>query len=246
MKAVILAAGMGNRLSEAKDKLPKALLRFDGKSLVQRQIEGLRALGFSGVDIVLGFRADAIEAELQRLGADGFVTKHHNPDFELGSVVSLWVCRETLLSGETIVQMDADVLYDPALMARLVDSASENCFLMDRAVDPGEEPVKLFMRDEVLIDFGKPIRMEHDYYGEWPGFVRYAPNCAARIAATTQAFVDAGRVTEMYEEAMREVLLASPAGTFGIEDITGIPWIEIDFQDDLQRARSEVLPQLSQ
>jgi choline kinase len=236
---------MGNRLSEAADRLPKALLQFGGKSLLERHIEGLRALGFTGVEIVLGFRADAIEAELQRLDTDGFVTKRYNPDYHLGSVVSLWVCREALAAGEAVVQMDADVLCDNALISRLVASKSENCFLMDRTVETGEEPVKLFMRDDVLVDFGKPVRMAHDYYGEWPGFVRYGPDCAARIAAATQAFVDAGRHSDMYEEAMREVLLASPEGTFGIEDVTGLPWIEIDFQADLERAHREILPQLA-
>ncbi len=30
----------------------------------------------------------------------------------------------------------------------------------------------------------------------------------------------------------------------GIEDVTGLPWVEIDFSEDLARARSEVFPAL--
>ena len=34
----------------------------------------------------------------------------------------------------------------------------------------------------------------------------------------------------------------SPAGTFGYEDVTGYPWLEIDFPEDLVRAEREVMP----
>jgi choline kinase len=36
-------------------------------------------------------------------------------------------------------------------------------------------------------------------------------------------------------------LLAQP-GDFGFEDVSGLPWIEIDFPEDVVRAEEEVLP----
>ena len=53
-----------------------------------------------------------------------------------------------------------------------------------------------------------------------------------------------GRRQESYEEAIRDVLLTSPRGTFAFEDITGMPWIEIDFAADIERANAEVLPRI--
>ena len=46
------------------------------------------------------------------------------------------------------------------------------------------------------------------------------------------------------EEAIRDVLLTSPRGTFAFEDITDMAWIEIDFAADIERANSEVLPRI--
>ena len=54
-----------------------------------------------------------------------------------------------------------------------------------------------------------------------------------------------GRRNEPYEETIRDVLLTSPRGTFAFEDITGIPWIEIDFAVDIERANTEILPRIS-
>ncbi len=48
-----------------------------------------------------------------------------------------------------------DVLYDERLMARLLDSALPDCLLLDREIEPGDEPVKLCVRDGRIVDFRK-------------------------------------------------------------------------------------------
>ena len=47
-----------------------------------------------------------------------------------------------------------------------------------------------------------------------------------------------------YEDALRDLLLADTGERFGVEDISGLPWIEIDYADDIVRAQRDVLPQL--
>ncbi len=46
------------------------------------------------------------------------------------------------------------------------------------------------------------------------------------------------------EEAIRNVLLASLPGRIGFEDVTNLPWIEIDFAEDVMRAERTILPRL--
>ena len=59
----------------------------------------------------------------------------------------------------------------------------------------------------------------------------------------TQDYVTQERQEEPYEEVIRDLLLQTPE-RFGYEDITGFPWIEIDFPEDLQRAQQDILPRL--
>jgi choline kinase len=140
--------------------------------------------------------------------------------------------------------MDADVLYHPDLMERLIRSRYENCFLLDREIEPGEDPVRLCIRDGKPVDFGKGVEGDFDVVGEWPGFLRLSPRIAARVADATEAYVERGDVGVTYEEAVRDVLVDEPPDTFGYEDITGIPWIEIDFPSDLLRAEKQILPRI--
>ena len=243
MRATILAAGLGQRL-ERPELPPKVMLRFGGETLLSRHVSILRHLGVERVDIVAGYRAHVVEEEVARIGAEDIVTISHNADYRRGSLLSLWTLRDVLTSGETVLFMDGDVLYDYRLMERLATTEQDNCFLMDRTTEEGEDPVKLCFRDETLVDFHKRPQNAYDWWGEWIGFARFSPAIAAKIATALERYVDAGRLDDMYEDAFRDVLFEAASGTFGVEDITGLPWVEIDFPEDLARAEREIFPRL--
>jgi len=246
MKAVMLAAGVGRRLyGDDRHQPPKALLMFDGKTLLARHIELLVELGIEELVIVVGHRKSEIVAEAEVVAPKGFVRFLYNPRYRGGPVLSLWTAREVLRCGADILFMDADVLYHRHLLERLVASPHVNCFLVDRDFEPGDEPVKLCITGGYPVEFGKKVAGAFDVVGEWPGFLKLAPAIAAKLADACQGFVDRGELAAPYEPAMREVLLAEPKGTFGYEDITGVPWIEIDFPSDLLRAEKHVLPHLN-
>lgn len=243
MRATILAAGLGQRL-QLVDPPPKTLLEFDGESLLARHIRLLKGAGIDRVDIVTGYRAEEIEREIARLGAGDWVATNYNPDFKRGPIVSLWTLRDVYRSGEPVIFMDGDVLYDHRMLERLLNADSSNCFLLDRETGEGDDPVRLCMRDGALVDFHKKPKLDHDWWGEWIGFARFSPEIAAKIADATERYIDAGRLDEIYEEAFRDILISEPRGTFGVEDISGLPWVEIDFPEDLERAREVILQRL--
>ncbi|MEE8549576.1 MAG: NTP transferase domain-containing protein, partial [Alphaproteobacteria bacterium] len=127
LKTLMLAAGVGARLDEGPDHPPKVLLEFAGRTLLERHIKILRHLGVVGIVMVTGYRAGDIHQAIAELGAGDYIETIHNPDFTLGSVISLWTAREALTSGDDIIFMDADVLYDHRLMRPLVETEHANC-----------------------------------------------------------------------------------------------------------------------
>ncbi len=246
MKALMLAAGVGNRLSgQDETHHPKCLLRFGGQTLLQRHIETLRDLGVERLVMVVGYRSHEIEAEVARLGATNFVELVPNPRYRDGSVVSLWTGRETLMSGAPILFMDADVLYDPAILRALIDGPGSTRFLFDTGFEDGEEPVKFCLRGTRPVEFRKAVRNEdYDIVGEWVGFILLSPDFAMALASQVDSYVNDGRVAEPYEEPMRDVLLTKLGDTVGAVDIVGKAWIEIDFPEDVKRAETEILPRI--
>lgn len=247
MRAILLAAGRGIRLGPLGFERPKCLLPFGGKSLLLRHIECLRGLGVDEIVLAVGYREGDVRAELDVAGCQPRPTTVTNPHFERGSVVSLWTVRDALRAGGDVLLMDADVLYDEAILARLVQR-SGNLFLMDRKFDDtGEEAVKICLSRGVGVEFRKRLApaLTYDLAGESVGFFRFSEPMAVALASRCADYVESGRLDEPYEEAIRDLLLEAPA-QFGFEDITGLPWIEIDFADDVRRAEEEILPRLSQ
>jgi len=244
MRAVILAAGRGRRLGGFGDSRPKILLRFGGRSLLQRHLEILEHCGVSDVDVVVGYRADTIRDEIKALGRAGRVNLIENPRYAEGSVVSLWSAGSALASGQPILLMDGDVLYDWRLMQRLVGSTRDNCLLMDRNIEPGDEPVKLCIAEDRIVDFHKKPRNPYEFHGESVGFFRLSSGIAAALLAGADGYVASGRHDQEYEEPLRDLILASAKDVFGYEDITGLPWSEIDFALDVARARTTIVPRL--
>ncbi|MDA0229575.1 MAG: phosphocholine cytidylyltransferase family protein [Proteobacteria bacterium] len=243
MRAVIFAAGLGSRLGGAAEDMPKVLLRFANRSLLERHLTQLGALGIEEITLGVGHGAAHIAAELARLNA-GKVELVHNPDYREGSVVTMAVLERAMTRGGDVLLMDGDVLYDRRMLERLLASPHRNLFLLDRDVEPGEEPMKLAIAAGHPVDFRKILERAHEYYGESVGFFRFDESAARDLSAAARQIISKGGRSDYMEEAIRDVLLVSPKGRFGFEDITGLPWIEIDFAADLARAENEILPRL--
>ncbi len=246
MKAIMLAAGVGNRLfGDNRMQPPKSLLRFDGKTLLQRHISILKSYDIEQLVLVVGYRKNEIIAEALTHAGPSFIRKIENPMYRGGPIISLWSAREVLNSGDDIVFMDADVLYHPDLLRRILESKHKNCFNFDRDIEEGEDPVRLCIRNGVPVDFGKRVVGDFDMVGEWPGFLKMSSKVARLLAQACENYIESGLLTATYEEAIRDVLVGEPAGTFGFEDITGVPWIEIDYPTDLDRATADILPRIA-
>ena len=235
---LILAAGRGRRLGPAAPDVPKILLAFGGRTLLERHLDCLSAAGAGPVSLVVGYRAELIEAELDRLGRRQEVGLIRNPDWHDGSAVSLDCGRTVLEGGGPVLLMDADVLYDGRLIERLLHGTRPGTLLLDRELEPGDEPVKICVdAGGRIVDFAKRPEAEHAFHGESVGFFRFSSEVAASLAGRTRAMVRLDRSLE-YEEPIRALIRADASAppVFGYEDITGLPWTEIDFMDDIAKA----------
>jgi choline kinase len=142
--------------------------------------------------------------------------------------------------------LEADVLYQERIMAALVEGdRPANRLLIDRDFGEGEEPVKVCVRDGKPIELRKRLApgLQHDTIGESVGFFRLDEPAACRLAQLVAGYIDGRGADLPHEEAVRD-LLQEGSHSFEVIDVTGVPWIEIDFAADVLRAEHEVLPRL--
>ena len=146
-------------------------------------------------------------------------------------------------AGNPVLLMVGDVLYDRRMLTRLLGAPGEAVHLVDRAIEPGDEPVKVCFRGEKIVDFRKLPEHAHDWHGESVGFFKFSPMMAALLADRCERRMAEGQASTEYEEAIRDLILEN-GNAFHACDVSDLPWTEIDFPEDLARAREEILPRL--
>ena len=116
MKAVILAAGLGSRLSPVTQKMPKCLLEIGGKTIIERQLELLSSLGVKETVVVVGYLKEMIVDLIQDRAKI-----IENPDFSsTNSSYSLWLARKNLLGS--FIHLNSDLIFDKEILSKLIKS----------------------------------------------------------------------------------------------------------------------------
>jgi choline kinase len=257
MTGLILAAGLGKRLAPLTDERPKGLIELGGRSLLARLLDGFVAAGARETVLVVGYRQEQIR---RALGAShrGMPLRYlENPAFTRGPRLSLWTGRAALADDDVILA-DGDVLFAPPLLTRVVEAPEPNVFLAEPDfVDTGEEmvlyltgaaepapPAPAAARRVAAIRRGVtgPPPVPFESRGEWVGFVKVGRAAGVELTATLEAMVAEGRVEGDYEVAL-DLLL--PRHRFVACPTDGLPWIEIDFPQDLHAAETEIVPRIA-
>jgi choline kinase len=235
MKAIILAAGKGTRLDGAAVK-PKCLVEIGGSTLLHRQIDTLRSLNVNEIVIVVGFGAESIREE-----CDAGVSFVENAKFaETSSLYSLWMAREHLTEG--FVVLNCDVLFHPQMLADLLESDHDDELLLSDT-DPGlmgDEEMKVKVKDQLVVDISKEMD-PLDADGENVGIVKFSPTGARLLVQYMEALIGSGELKHWAPRAFLEFARNHPLHALSTR---GLPWIEIDFPEDYQRAVNEVLPKI--
>ena len=238
MNAIVLVAGVARRLAPLTDTTHKALLRVGDRPVLGRMLASLEAVGVRRTTLVVGHCADQVRALAgDRIGrmAIGYV---RNPEYARGSVLSLYAARAWL--REPVLILDADVVFPREFLRRLLAAPAPSALLVDRGfADTGEE-VKVYTRGQRVIGLGKKTVPETwEAVGEGVGFFKCGAEAAPELVRLLRTVTDDSDGLSEYEDALH---LLSARCHVGWVDVTGLPWTEIDFVEDLRRAEADVLP----
>jgi len=242
LKAIICAAGRGVRLGTNS---PKILLEFGGRTLLEWHALRLSEVGVRDVVLVTGYLREQIDLVLPEISSRHGLSMRAlvNGRFHEGSVLSLAVALpEIEESRDQIFLMDADVLYPTQMLERLIHSANPTALLIDREYSTrDDDPVLVPIKDGRPFEFRKKWTGLADFVGESVGFFKIGAGELPLLINETRARSAGAEVRDSYDDMLRAMVLAD---RFGCEDVTGLPWTEIDFPDDISRARDEVLPRI--
>jgi choline kinase len=239
MRGIILAAGSGRRLESVLPDKPKCLLPFGTKTLIQHQVSALVQNGITEIVVVVGYEQQQIRDHLSDQACS--ITYVENPIYEsTNTIYSLWLCREFF--KEDFIYFNADVLFDYRIVKRLCEKKKGSAL----ACVPGrcgQEEVKVVVDSERIVEIGKHMPAE-ECYGEFIGIAKFAKEDNLRFAEILDACAKDKSTWKYFFEYAVDLLCREH--TLAAIDISDLPATEIDFPEDLERARHEVLPRLAQ
>ena len=179
VKSIIIAAGLGSRLKGYTEALPKCMLMFGDKTLLERQLEVYEDCGIKDISVVRGFKKEKINYE--------GLNYYDNTDYHNNNILNSLFYAEEVINGNVIISY-SDILFDTNVVSRLLESNADisivvdidwRGYYVDRKDHPIEEAEKvIFDANNEVLKIGKVITSKQDVYGEFIGMLKLSPRGA--------------------------------------------------------------------
>ena len=238
MKAIILAAGTASRLRPLTDSPPKCLLKIGGRSLLQRSIDALTANGISEIVIVTGYLHEQIESFVGRQYPGLRVTYIYNKEYSTtNNIYSLWLARPEA-DGEDVLLLDSDLLYDPAILNRVMACSHSNVLTLIRH-PLGEEEMKVVTDEQgSILEISKTCNPALAA-GESLGIERMSKSYTTALYRELALMIGREGLSNIFYERAFERLI--PQGhTFRVLDVSDLFSCELDTVEDFENASQKI------
>ena len=172
-KSLIIAAGLGSRLKGHTENIPKCMLDFGGKTLLQRQLSSYKKCGVDDISLVRGYKKNKINYK----GIKYF----DNDDFANNNILNSIFYAEEEINGNIIISY-SDILFEPFVVQRVLDSDHDISVVVDidwrdYYIDRKEHPVSeaenvIFNSNNEVVKIGKITSDKEEVHGEFIGMIK--------------------------------------------------------------------------
>ena len=172
-KALIIAAGLGSRLKKHTENLPKCMLDFGGKTLLQRQLDAYKKCGVKDISLIRGYKKEKINYK----GIKYF----ENKDYKNNNILNSIFYAEKIINGNIIISY-SDILFDSSVVERTLDSDHDISVVVDidwrgYYVGRKDHPISeaenvIFNSNNEVEKIGKINTGNEEIHGEFIGMIK--------------------------------------------------------------------------
>ena len=234
MKALILAAGRGSRMKNLTDKIPKCLVKFKGKTLLEYQIEAIRKAGIKKIGIVTGYKKEKLR---------GFgLTEFYNQSWDKTNMVSSLECAENWFKNESLIVSYSDIFYEQSAIIQLKECKDNLAITYDpnwyeiwekRFKNPLDDAETFRInKSNILTEIGGKTDNGSEIQGQYMGLLYISPQ-GWKIIKNLRKNLDFKKRNEMQMTQMLSQIAKNQSFI-----IRAIPyygkWGEIDSENDIK------------
>ena len=172
-KALIVAAGLGSRLKKHTENLPKCMLDFGGKTLLQRQLDAYKKNGVKDISLIRAYKKEKINYK----GIKYF----ENTDYRNNNVLNSIFYAEDIIENNIIISY-SDILFDPSVVKRVLESDHDISVVVDidwRGYYVGREDHPISEAENVIFNSNNEVKKigkintgNEEVHGEFIGMIK--------------------------------------------------------------------------
>ncbi|GED57404.1 phosphocholine cytidylyltransferase family protein [Brevibacillus formosus] len=227
MKALLMAAGLGSRINEQIDGIPKCTVDIGNQALIENTIAELRRHRIEEIAMVVGYQANVITKLLR----DESIRFYHNPFYDrTNSMVSLWFARE-FLQGDDCLLLNADVYFESRVLEVVLQETACPVMYAD-PVRRYEGDYKFGYENGLLLRHGKELSLE-ETTGEYVGIAKVQESFLPIFLRRLQRLIQEKQYDLWWENVLYSFL--GERNVYVTQIPPGLFWAEVDTWEDYRR-----------
>ncbi len=241
MQALILAAGMGNRLGKHTRDHTKCMVQVAGKTLLVSALDSLVEAGVSRIVLVMGYRGEKV----QEFMGDNYrgipIIYRENPDYATtNNIYSLWLAEDLMAEDDTLL-LESDLIFEQRLITRVVNDPAKDLAVVAKLEPWMDGTVTLLDEDDHIASFipREEINWDKlDHYYKTVNIYKISKDFFSRYYRPfLDAYIQAIGKSAYYEQAL-SLLSNIEAVKLKALRTRGEKWYEIDTAADLDVANA--------
>ena len=237
---IILAAGRGLRLSRLTQDRPKSLLTVEDEPILGHSLSILSRRGFKQLTLVVGFQRQQIESTFGTRYENIDITYVENPLYAESEHGWSLYCAHPIWATHPgpVVFMDADILYHPEMIDRMMGCEFEDVMLVDETLRTEDRDDELVVGRDSVVSGLKRGRADNytDFVGGFVGINRFSTEFMAELFQFMHGFfVDKGMMYK-YERVFDAFIQETRARVHYLRT-GGLPWINVNHVADYEIAK---------
>ncbi len=222
MKALILVAGRGTRISKHTENTPKTLLKVGGKPILQHIVDRVLANNVKDFVIIIGYQKEKIIEFLKTTYPEvNFKFIENEVYLKTNTLYSMWLAKDELMNHD-FIYLHGDLIFNKNIIKNLLNPKYKNGAI----VEPHKESMQVFGFDGIITKISK----KKDAIGKALGIYKFSKDTTEKLFEESEKVIKSGNINSFQSEGINPTIVHN---RMDLVDTSCMSWVEIDEEEDL-------------